>query len=638
MRYFLLLLYCLSIQLSSAQPDLSPSKKAVKNYTKANDLIKERNFEEAILLYKKAISKDEKFSQAYFRLASAYTILRKTDSAFRYYDLYRQVTPLNTISSRNVFFLANLYFENGQYELAKSIISESSDITQEWRKDQGKKQLFNNIEYAINGRLSPVNYTIEILPPSVNMFYSQYFPAVTIDGNNMFYTRRNGSSQFDDEDLVVSRFVDGEWSEAVSISRNINSKFNEGACTISADGRILIFTSCEESNSYGSCDLFITKKQGDNWTKPRNLGKKINSIYWESQPSLSADGKSIYFSSNRPGGKGQRDLWVSYSENNIWRVPINLGGNVNTPSDETTPYIHSNNQTLFFSSNGHLGYGGYDLFVSEFIGDSIWSSPSNLGYGLNDHNDQLSLIISADGRGGYFAQEKINEEGFISSKLARINFEEDTLVRSRASYVTGKVMEARTKKPLAANIELYDLQSSKIIYETDSDPITGSYFFVLTENKEFGAFASSDGYLFEDFRFEVGENSLLDPDTIDIYLNPIEVGINLILENIYFEFDSYELVPKSIAELNVIADFLQDHDILVEISGHTDEVGSDDYNDRLSLQRAQAVNDYLVENGVNQEKLVFKGYGSKKPKFLEEEEKFKNRRIEFEILKVNTPK
>ncbi len=632
---YLLLLSCSIIGYTQSASLSTGSKKAAKFYERGREAIRKRNFDEGISYYKKAVTKDPEFSEALLRLASAYSILRSLDSSYKYYDLYRRFTPNDQISERHAFFLSDLYFENGEYEKALEILKVGQKKSESWKTDAGKRKLVDNITFAIDNSEHRLDYVIELLPPEVNQFYTQYFPAVTIDGKSLFFTRRNGASQKDDEDLVVSRFENGEWTNAKSISKNINSPFNEGACTISADGRTIIFTSCEEKNSFGSCDLFIATKKGDNWSNPTNLGAMVNSPYWDSQPSLSADGRGLFFSSNRPGGYGQRDLWVTYYDEKGWSKPVNLGGKVNTESDETTPYIHSNNQALFFASTGHPGFGGYDLFISEVERDSIWGQPNNLGFGVNDHHDQLSLIISADGMTGFFALEKMDGDGYISSKVAKIYFKEDTLVDHRASYVTGRVLDAETGKPIGATIRLYDLAVNKIRYETESDPILGSYFFVLTEGNEYGAFVSSEGYLFEDFRFVVEDNTLLDPDTIDIRLKPIDKGLNLVLENIYFEFDSYELVSRSISELNNISDFLKQYDIKVEISGHTDEIGSDEYNKNLSVNRARAVYDYLISSGVDTQKLVYQGYGSSKPRFTLEEEKHKNRRIEFEILQVN---
>jgi outer membrane protein OmpA-like peptidoglycan-associated protein len=630
-------LLCCLLSLGLWSQGLSTtSNKALKFYEKANEYIKDRDFVNGIENYKKALKKDPGFSEAYLRLGSAYTILRELDSAYTYYDGYRRVTPVERITPRSAFSLANLYYENGEYQIAREMFEIGTAKDNQWQEDLGRIKLIDKINYAREGVNSKIDYEVKELPPSINRFYTQYFPTMTIDGQSLFFTRRLGNAPYDDEDLVVSHRTDGGWTSAESISENINTRYNEGACTISADGRMLIFTSCEEKRSFGSCDLFISRKSGDNWSQPINMGTIINSVYWESQPSLSPDGNSLYFSSNRPGGVGRRDLWVTNYDGFKWSSPRNLGSTINTPQDETTPFIHGNNQTLFFSSTGHLGFGGYDLYAAEKHTDSTWTSPKNLGYGINDHHDQLSLIVSADGTEGFFSLEKIMDDGTISSRLTRIDFRSDTLIRHKASYVTGVVKDSVTNEPIRSVIELYDLNSNMRQYQTQSDPVSGRYFFVLTQGNEYGAFVSAPGYLFEDFRFTVGENNILNPDTIDVLLKPIYKGVNLVLENIYFEFDSYELSNRSLAELQVISDFLKKNDVLVEIAGHTDQIGTYDYNQELSANRAKAVYDQLLRNGVDRRKMRYTGYGATKPRYLDPGRESENRRIEFEIIELKS--
>ncbi len=629
--FWLLLAFFCFTSATLAQEDYRPRKGSVKFYEKGLQAIRDRDFQAGLFYYKKAIIKDPLYTAPYLRIASAYNLLRDLDSAYRYYDLYFQLSDPEKLTNRELFFLAELYFEHGQYETAGRLarLGKAKDDT--WGKDVGKVKLVRNIDFSLQSQHEENPHLVELLPNQVNRYYSQYFPALTINGESLIFTARKGPGQRDDEDLVIAHLKNGQWEPAASISSSINSRFNEGACSISADGRSLILTSCEEGRSYGSCDLFIATKQGDKWSSPRNLGSRVNSAYWESQPSLSADGRTLYFSSNRSGGRGQRDIWVTNKEGNIWTEARNLGSIINTELDETTPYIHSNDQTLFFSSEGHIGFGGFDLYLSEKL-DSNWTTPVNLGYGVNDYKDQLSLIVNADGSYGIFADEVMNEQGQLTSKLARITFATDTLISRKASYVTGKITDAVTGKPLAAEIALDDLFTSELQYQTVSDPINGDYFFVLTQGNVYGAFVTARGYLFEDFKFEVGENSILNPDTINIELQPIQENVGVILENVYFEFDSYKLSKESEAELKVVSEFLKKHNVTVEISGHTDDVGTDEYNENLSLRRAEAVYRYLLESGIPNNRMKFRGYGSKQPKF---DDIAKNRRIEFKILTVN---
>lgn len=619
---------------SLSQVPMSNSKKANKYFEKGSSAVKERNFPEAIYNFKKSIEKDPGFATAYKRLGSIYSLYRQLDSAFLYLSGYADLTPTAQLSSKEVYSLANMYYNHGYYKKSSELIEYAISTEVGWLNDHGKIRLKESVDFSLKNSKIGSGRSFKVLPESVNAFNSQYFPAITVDGGSLFFTRRLGSGPREDEDLVVSYLKDGEWTEATSVSDIINSQYNEGACTISADGRTLIFTSCEANRTFGSCDLFITSKKGETWSKPINMGTAINSPFWDSQPSLSADGRTLYFSSNRKGGFGQRDIWVSRKKSKTWGTPVNLGRGINTELDETTPHIHANHQTLFFSSEGHIGFGGFDLFKVDQVNDSVWSIPKNLGFGINDYHDQLSLIVSADGLTGYFAVEKLENSGVSTSKIAEVDFSPGEVINHKASYVTGQTLDAKTMLPLETSISLYDLETDQNRYQTFSDPETGRYFFVLTEGDEFGAFAKSAGYLFEDFLFSVEESSLLEPDTIDILLTPIEKDLSMILENVFFEFDSYVLDSKSQTELRIVSDFLKENNLKVEISGHTDNVGEKGYNKRLSVQRAQSVYNYLIKEGVPIEKLVYAGYGSTQPKY-ENRENDKNRRIEFRILSFN---
>ncbi|MFZ9044726.1 MAG: OmpA family protein [Cyclobacteriaceae bacterium] len=611
----------------------SENKKANNLYSKAEQFIVARDFSSGISYYKKAIQRDRDFAQAYKRLGMSFEVLGERDSSFYYYDKYLKIQGIHNMPQHTAFFLIELYLKKGRYKKAAMLLHEYPVIDSEDKKYQ---DLLKRINFAVDGSKNPMNHRFELLSDSVNKHHSQYFPIVTVDNSQLIFTQRSGGSTEDDEDLMISYATNGGWSSASSISPLINSADNEGASTISADGRTLIFTSCEEKNSFGSCDLFISFKIGNSWTKPRNLGPTVNSIYWDSQPSLSADGRILYFSSNRPGGKGGRDLWFARYENDQWTKPQNAGSEINTKEDEVTPYLHFNNQTLFFSSSGHLGFGGYDLFKIELL-DSSQTEPVNLGYGINNELDQISMTISADGSFGYFAQEFVDRGGYRRSKLSKVTFDESGIIKNEAVYVIGRVIDAKSLQPVKAEIMLSNLKSSseKEAYKTRSDGLSGDFYFVLTQGSTYGVFVKARNYLFEDFTFDVVSNDVSRPDSLFIYLQPLEENAELTLENIYFEFDSYELSPESRSELLAIARFLEENNVKVEISGHTDSKGDESYNAALSKRRAEAVFDYLVDLGVSAEKMISRGYGAELPLIKDQPASPANRRIDFKILTIN---
>lgn len=603
------------------------SKRAVKLTEKAEEAVKLREFSEAKALLRKAIDADPSYGIAYLRLATIYSVYLQADSAVLYYNRLAQVAP-DQVNEKLWARIAGLNYEVGNYDLAQNAIS---------RVPNPDSLLLKSILFSSQAVAKNVSLEIEALPRAINAYMLQYFPVLTVDENTIIYTKRDANHPSADEDMVISVRINGEWIPSQSISPVINSPFNEGACTISADGSMLIFTSCEGRESFGSCDLYITYRQGNKWSKPENLGSSVNSRYWDSQPALSADGRVLYFASNRPGGQGKRDLWFSALSGTGWGEPQNLGASINTPYDETTPFIHVNNDLLFFSSEGHPGLGGFDLFFSERKTDG-WSRATNLGYPINSTEDELSLFINATGSTGYYAVEKSEGGTTVSTNIVKFKVPFDSLVKKKSSYVTGRVQDVLTGKPLGAGLRMSNLNDTTDTYLVKSDSVSGRYFLVLSEGNEYGVFIQRQGYLFEDIRFEAQESTALMPDTLDIFLRPIQKGESLTLENIYFEFNQHELNPKSLVELNEIVEYLkQNPSLRFQIQGHTDNVGDEGYNRGLSEKRAETVYAYLLRMGIEKDRMQYKGFGSSEPLAANssEEGRKKNRRITFEVISAN---
>ena len=609
------------------------NKKAIKLYEKADKKYKERDFETAISYLNQAVKVDPGFPEAYIRMGSLYNAMGREDSVYSKFRSYVQVSP-NPIASllERMAFMA---FDRGHYDAAQTYLSDFLLKVPERGSSPEISLLQESLSFAKNqlaGYMDSIY--IHVLPEEINRFTLQYLPSITIDNATIFFTKRDYVQG--DEDIVVSYFKDDQWTPAESVSSRINSPLNEGACSVSADGRMMIFTSCDGKNSIGSCDLYISKKSGDVWSKPRNLGRPINSIYWESQPSLSADGKTLYFSSNRTGGFGGRDIWVSYNNAGKWSEPENPGRSINTNRDETTPFIHPNGVSLYLSANGFPGMGGYDLYVTVKK-DSIWSEPKNLGYPINTHKDEVAIVIGADGETAYFAKEEQKNFEILDSKLVSITLPAEVKSKS-ASYVIGRVFDDRTDNPLSAEIEIIDLSSNEVVYSNQSDSITGEYFMVLPVGLDLASYVKKKGYLYTDFHFQTELNNALKPDTIDIKLVPISAGKKLVLKNIYFETDSYIINEKSESEIENAYQLLKENpEIEVEISGHTDNVGTHAYNQRLSELRAKSVYNELLKKGIEEDRLSFKGYAERQPLAANNSEvsRQSNRRIEFRIIKLN---
>ena len=604
-------------------------KKSLKLYEKSELELRARNFGGAIEILKKIIEKDPTYGAPYLRLATTFSVLQEKDSALTYYERFTEVTPFSKVNPSLWITIANMHFQKGNYEQAKNALANANT---ESKLSPQVDHLAANIEYSLRAIQKPKVIELERLPDEVNKFRLQYFPVLTVDNQQIIYTAQGIER---DENLVISYKKDGKWTPAQSISPFINSSFNEGACTISADGRTLIFTSCNGRQSMGSCDLYITYRVGDSWSIPKNLGPTVNSVDWESQPALSADGKTLYFASSRPGGLGARDIWVTHMEDSEWTKPQNLGSNVNTSEDDITPFIHVNGQSLFFSSKGRQGMGGYDMYLCTKE-EKGWSRPVNLGYPINTFNDEVGIFITADGQTAYFSKEIAEHGTIVRSDIMKFEIVNDTLVRNTSSYITGRVLNEETNAPLQADFHMADLNQQDIVYKVSSDSVTGRYFLVLTQGREYGVFVSKENYLFEDLTFEARSNTLLQPDTIDIYLKPIKDGVSMILENVYFEFNEYTLDKRSLAELDQIYGYLKNNSrINVRIEGYTDNIGTEMYNKDLSTKRAMSVYNYLRDKGIVADRLSFEGYGSSKPidSNDSEEGRKRNRRIEFRVIK-----
>lgn len=609
----------------------SDNRKALKFYEKAQSKAKGRDFNSALEYFSDAVKQDPDFYEAYLRKGSLFNAMGMEDSVYSNFSKYLALTPTPNQSVLNN--MALMAFGRGAYKQSKAYLELLLKLIPELVEKREIQLLQQKLDYSQKEVAKSRSIEITPLPQGVNRFALQYLPSITIDNSTLIYTKRDAIDG--DEDIVVSHFSNGQWEGARSISPKINSPLNEGASTISADGRVMIYTSCDNRDSFGSCDLYISKRAGSSWSKPKNLGKPVNSQYWESQPSLSADGKSIYFSSNRPGGNGGRDLWVSYFGDGKWSKPENLGKPINTFKDETTPFIHPNGETLYFSSNGHIGLGGFDLVKADKQ-DQTWWKVSNLGFPINSHQDEVGLLIAGNGKTAYFAKEEQRNRQIVDSKIVSFTLPKEHQAKP-ATYIVGNVMDLETKSPLRATIEIFDIDRNELLYKTNSDSLTGDYTMVLPSDKNLASYVQKKGYLFYESNFFTKSNSMIQPDTLDIELKAIAVDDFLILKNIYFEVDSIKPNAKSKPELTNILQLLKENpSLVVEVSGHTDNSGSSAYNLRLSEDRANQVVDLLLKMGISKQRLYFVGYGDKKPVESNETEfgRQSNRRIEFRVLRM----
>jgi outer membrane protein OmpA-like peptidoglycan-associated protein len=490
-------------------------------------------------------------------------------------------------------------------------------------------------DFAINAVQHPVEFKPERLSKAINSEDDEYWPSLSADESTFVFTRLVGSAlkAHPQEDFYQSFWKDSVWTYAKNVGAPLNTYDNEGAQSLSANGMVMVYTVCNRRGVLGRCDLYISEKNGNKWTEPMNIGAPVNSAAKETQPSLSADGRTIYFASDKAGGKGGVDIWVTHqNEDGSWIVPENLGDSINTPGNEASPFIHPDNNTLYFSSDYLLGMGEYDIFYSRRNRSGKWGKSVNIGYPINTSNDEIGLIINAKGNMAYYSTT-------MNPGTGRDIYRFELYPKARpqeVSYFKGKVYDAVSKKMLQAGFELVNLADGQLTYKSFSDPVTGEFLLTIPTNNDYMLNVSKEGYLFysENFSLE-GIYHLEKPFTKNVPLQPIAAGKTIILKNIFFETDSYALKPESKLELNKIVEFLNKNaTIKVEIGGHTDNVGSEQYNQTLSEKRAKSVVDYLISSGIAANRLVAKGYGFSKPIDTNDsgEGRANNRRTELTVI------
>jgi outer membrane protein OmpA-like peptidoglycan-associated protein/tetratricopeptide (TPR) repeat protein len=613
------------------------SKKAIKLYEESEHYMARRQYIEVINILNLALERDNEFTEAHLRIAFCYKLLNNVEAQKSHLEEVLEYTDAPARYINTYFSLGEAYFLTQEYDKAARTLNDFLKVQGINRRLIPEAEwLLKNIYFAKDAILKPLEIEPVMLPATINAGPLQYFPVLTGDEEKIFFTKRQGAHPRYDENIFVSeRDEQGNWTKPVSLSANINTASNEGTCTISADGKVLIFTSCQGQISMGGCDLYISYREGNDWSRPVNLGPEVNSRHWDSQPSLSADGRKLYFVSERPGGIGSRDIWVSYrDEENEWQQAVNPGTAINTERDEVSPFIHVNGQTLYFASKGYPGFGGYDLYSVEYI-NGEWTRPKNLGWPVNTPQDQISLFVTSDGSRAYYSLDSYDPAGLPMSMIYTFDIPDEITVSNRSFYVKGTIRDEETRTLLKARVELRDVNKNELISIVSSDSVFGEYIMILTEGSEYALYVEHPGYILESRNFNLPRGSENKPVVMDFFLKKSETGAVTTLNNIFFETDSYALLDRSITELEKVVEYLNTYPGLkIEISGHTDDVGTARYNQQLSLKRAEAVFTYLTEQGLADDRLSYKGYGQEQPAFPNnsDDNRSKNRRIEFKIL------
>ncbi|MFC2176459.1 CDC27 family protein, partial [Bacteroidota bacterium] len=500
---FTFLIFCFCGQIANAQQEYkTKSKKAIKAFEEGLRFYDAKRNSEAIVLFEKAVKADIKFIDPYILLAESHFELGEAEIGI---DYFKKVIQLNASHFKNTYYrLAQMQLSIGQYQDAKESLQLFSRVKGVHPKIKESSELsMKTADFGSKAVLNPVPFNPKNLGESVNTDQYEYFPVLTADEQTLIFTRnqRRFSDTDYQEDFYASSRKEDEWGTAINMGEPINTTDNEGAQTITADGTQIFFTGCNRKVGLGSCDIYTSKKEGGRWTAPVNLGAPVNSSKWESQPSISADGKTLYFASNRPGGRGQSDIWVAHlQQNGNWTVPKNLGNVINTPNSEETPFIHTDGRTLYFTSDGHPGLGKKDIFMTRINDSGVWSEPKNLGYPINTWNDESGLFVASNGEMAYFGSNR--EGGFGQLDLYAFPLYKEAQP-IRVTYVAGTVKDKVSGKPLGARFELIDLSTNKLVVESNSDKLTGEFLVTLPVNRDYALNVSKDGYLFYSEHFSL---------------------------------------------------------------------------------------------------------------------------------------
>lgn len=636
MKKILILVILSASFLQSRSQWYDPDKvnhKANTIYNLAINKAQNGDYPTALNMISESLKIDPKFVDAYLSMAGIFAEMKDYTASVTNFE---KAFSLDSVYSTDFYLPYSISLAGcGRFTdalnavnkfLSNKNLNERSIKAGEFRK----KTYQFAIDYAQNHPDKNYVFAPENMGDSINTVNLEYFPSLTIDGKKLIFTKRIANK----ESFYESDKLNGVWRKAFPLVGKINSPdFNVGAQNISQDGEWLVFTGCDFPEGFGSCDLYISYLTKNGWSEPQNLGRNVNSEFWESTPSLSPDKRDLYFSSNRPGGYGGKDIWVCHrTENGNWSEPENLGPEINTAGDESTPFIHADNQTLYFNSNGLPGYSEKpDLFVTRKQADGKWSGPENLGYPINTIDDEGSMIVDADGKTAYYSSDKIGTKGGLDIYTFELRKDLRPL---KTLWAKGKVYDKKTKSGLPSTLVLTDINTQQTIskLQTDED---GNYLVTLPVGKDYAFNVHRKGYLFYSQNYNMKNISSDSVFNVDIPLEPIEVNATVILKNVFFDTKSSVLKPGSISELdNVVRLMNENPNMKIMISGFTDNVGKPEDNLKLSIGRAVAVVNYLLGKGVNNNRLSFKGFGETKPIASNDTEEGKalNRRTELTVV------
>jgi len=622
--------------LLSANELFAQSKKAVKWYAEAKSYRAQEDYPRAIATIEKALKASPDYIDALIMAGQLYHMNGQVDSALaKYRRALRYQAPYYVY-----YYYGKLLFLQEQYQQCKAPLEQYLKSP----KAQGKyraevENILRSAAFAEKAIQNPKPYAPENLGEAVNSPALEYFPALSADGNFLVFTFRDPQSERQSDEDFYFTYRDSAgapWQKAQPLKGYLNTASNEGAQSVTADGQVLFFAACNRPDGAGSCDIYASFREPDgSWSKATNLGGAINSRMWESQPSISPDGRTLYFVRAASDQSDDMDIFYShFVPGQGWTQAEPVAGEVNTPFKDVSPFMHFDGRSLYFSSNGHPGLGDLDFFVARLLPDGSFDTPENLGYPINSARQDFSLRVAPDGRTGYFARD--GEEGYGGLDLYTFTLPEDVSAQ-KVAYVKGRVVNANTREAIAGAPLLFSALDTNGQDLTRASDNQGYFYAVLPAFQDYALSVKKKGYLYYSRNFSLLNQALDDAYELLVELVPIEIGARVKLDNVFFAFDSFDLLPRSYVELNKVAQFLKDNPNLeVELAGHTDNEGSAAYNETLSHKRARAVQEYLLTQGIAASRLTYRGYGAQRPIATNDTEqgRARNRRTELIIKKT----
>ena len=625
------------------------------------------NLELALEFYLKANRFNPNNAMINYKLGLCYIEVKPVEQAIKYFYIAQELDP--NVAPDFDYNLARAYHLALDFD--KAIV-----LYKQYKRSLSPEAL-NKLSDEIDKKVAecevgkelvkkPVRVKIDNMGGGINSRFPDYGPIINSDESLLYFTsRREGTTGGDKdqedfeyyEDIYVAKYMKNYWGVAKNIGTSINTYSHDAIIGIAPDGNSILMYKDRNGG-----DIYISKLAGTKWTRPKPIGTPVNSKYQENSATFSFDGRGLYFVSDRPGGYGGKDIYFSrMDENGKWSEPINLGATINTKYNEIGVFMLPDGKTLFFSSQGHETMGGYDVFKSVFE-NGKWTEPVNIGYPINSADNDVFFSVSASGRHGYYSS--VREDGMGSQDIYMINFfgpeknpvfnNEDNLIASREranmevtmekfetihttklTLVKGQVTDALSGQPLLAQIDLFDNETGEIIATFESNSVSGKYIVSLPSGKNYGISVRAEDYLFHSENFNIPDTAEFREVVKNISLKKVEVGSEIALHNIFFDYKKSDLTKESMNELNRLVKLMNQYPTLkIEISGHTDNVGDAEYNQKLSVERAKSVVDYLINNGISSARLSYVGYGLTKPIASNdtEEGRKQNRRSEFKII------